>query len=562
MELSLYDTIVIAYRGRLLTHSDAEFRKLVGVSMETIRDRRTDEKAMAGYYHILSEECIRQCDKSLYTVARSFIMASCACCEIGFDWKERRQLASRKKFCRWLFRRAVAPGHRLGVEEELRFSPKDCDEDLLDRFYPDGIEEEPDIDLTFALLITFGVVRPIKSVAARSRDISEADAIRSANAMINLISILRDDIPQMGVLPSPLAFDVVTRTLQQYARADFEDFTPAVAWGLLRAVEKSCVSVSSPQKGTESELTATGLSMPGIWVDDADDGTSRFWVFPENKLMAFCYKLKDGCWSLIPYEFVVLKEKGGDDFTETCVFVTPAGNRQILSGGSGMMQQSETVCASYEYYRDNDEFDLFSTISFVVESGERPEWMDWNSFTRLSRSDLRHNVFMQSLSDIYDPASPIHFLFNNVAPFMTDVLDSLIGMDNNFLYISDRPAPDGQRLICDEEDGERFWYDPLFRSVRQTANLRNVVISEEHPLYVVPRFTRRDLPMPKRQLSFVEAVENTDMESQITIYHTPQHPEGILCFNRFSLLFPLDDKAAELRSYGVKRLTDRGQFFQ
>ena len=69
----------------------------------------------------------------------------------GFDWKERRQLASRKKFCRWMFRRVASPGVKLSVDEELKFSPKACDSELFDSIYPSGYEGGRIYDLIFII---------------------------------------------------------------------------------------------------------------------------------------------------------------------------------------------------------------------------------------------------------------------------------------------------------------------------------------------------------------------------------------------------------------------------
>ncbi|MDE5786788.1 MAG: hypothetical protein K2H98_09670, partial [Duncaniella sp.] len=203
MDLTTYELIKSAYRSRLLFRTEAEYRTAVGVSFETIRDRRDDEAALKIYYNILDRECRAQCGETLHEMMSRYIKASAACGGEEFDWMQRKQLASRKKFCRWLFRRVSAPGKRLGVEAESRFSPRECDEALFEAFYPEGYEAGRVYDLGFVMLITFGIIRPYDLSAGRGHDISDGEVMKSIENFIALISLLRDDTPQMGVLSKP-----------------------------------------------------------------------------------------------------------------------------------------------------------------------------------------------------------------------------------------------------------------------------------------------------------------------------------------------------------------------
>lgn len=555
MELTIYDVIKAAYRSRLLARTDAEFRNLVGVSFETISDRRNDENAISYYYDILTKECHDQCEQSLYAMVASYIRASEASSGAYFDWRERRQLASRKKFCRWLFRKGAAPGRRMSVEEELKFSPKDCDHALFDSFYPEGIEAGRSVDIIFLLLITFGIIKPLSLSARRSRDISDIEAARSAMALKNLILQLRDDMPQIGVLPKPLAFDTSIEYIDQSELSGFRDYTIARIWHLLDSVEDACLALSSPQKASDSKTEFSGYSMPGIWVDDTDEGRTRFWIFPENKLMAFCYqKYYHDEWHLIPYEFAFLKNKNKNAFSDSCLFISAEGNRQILSDAHGVMSPSEAVLLSYRCGLPDYEYGTFSSINFEFEAGKRPLWYDWNSFTRLYSDDPRNIEFLQVISDIYNPDTIPHMLFKNAGPFMTDSVDAIIGMDNDFLYVSDMSSPAFFLLTQYKEAEGQFWYEPRFLV---HPNLRNVIISDKHPLYIVPRTARLDHPLNERHRRFAEAVANIGINDQVTICRTEFGKEGILVFNKFSQVFRL----SELEAFGVVRITHRSQLW-
>ncbi len=558
MDLDIYEVIKSAYRSRLLFRTEAEYRRLVGVSFETIRDCRDDEAALERYYDILNSECRQQCGKNLYAMVAAYIEASEVCAGKDFDWMERRQLASRKKFCRWLFRKTSTAGKRMTLDEESRFSPKRCDAKLFEAFYPDGIEGGRAYDLVFVLLITFGVIKPYSLSSARSHDISTEEAAKSCDTMTALVTQLRDDTPQMGVLPKPAVFDISLEQLRQMVAGNFEDYSIARVWELLNRIEDACIAVSSPQKTADTNTEITGYSMPGIWVDDADRGKSRFWIFPENQFMAFCYHKAGAGWQLTPYEFTFFRPKNDDEIGDNCIFVTAKGNEQIINSGE-LMQPDEIVFATY-HLGEADDYGSFGEIEFEAETGSTPWWFDWRRFKRLSKGETLYRQFKQAVTDIYNPASPHSLLFCNTAPFLTDSLDSLVATDNDYLYISDLPRPEKFILKSYEGDGDRFWYEPSYSKAEPGRSLRNLVVSEAHPLYIIPRFIDIDEKKPDLHRRFAEAVLNTDLSNQITIYRTSRRPEGILCFNNFSLMIPLSTDVIE--KFGIEVITDKKEFFK
>ena len=558
MDLDIYEVIKSAYRSRLLFRTEAEYRQLVGVSFESIRDSRDDEAALSRYYDILNRECRQQCGENLYAMVAAYIEASEVCAGKDFDWMERRQLASRKKFCQWLFRKTSTAGKRMTLDEESRFSPKRCDAKLFEAFYPDGIVGGRVYDVVYVLLITFGVIRPYSLSSARSRDISTEEAAKSCEAMTALVTTLRDDTPQMGVLPKPGVFDISLEQLRQMVAGNFEDYSIARVWELLNRIEDACIAVSSPQKTADTNTEITGYSMPGIWVDDADRGKSRFWIFPENKFMAFCYQQTGPAWELIPYEFAFFRPKNDDEIDDNCIFVTGKGNEQIINSGE-LMQPDEIIFATY-HLGEADSYGSFGEIEFAAETGSTPGWFDWRSFKRLSKGEALYRQFKQAVTDIYNPASPHSLLFCNTAPFLTDSLDSLVATDNDYLYISDLPRPEKFILKSNDDDDDRFWYEPSYSKAEPGRSLRNLVVSEAHPLYIIPRFIDIDETKSDLHRRFAEAVLNTDLSNQITIYRTSRRPEGILCFNNFSLMIPLTTDVIE--KFGIEVITDKKEIFR
>ncbi|MDE6753029.1 MAG: hypothetical protein K2J82_00280 [Muribaculaceae bacterium] len=558
--MELFDIIEVAYRARLLFRSERGYREVSGVSFETIADHREDEGALRLYYDLFNGECIRQSGESLKELAGRYLDASLAFNGKEFEWYERRQLASRKKFLRWIFRKVAAPGSHLSAKEEFRFRPKDCDNRLLETIFPEGLEEGARIDLAFLLLIAFGVVKPFP--ISRSRDAGMEELHRQLTAMIKLVTILYADIPQIGTLPKPIIFDI---TLEQLHRkienidnpTERAECSVAWFWSLLKIIEDSCISVSSPQRLADTKIITTGYSMPGIWVDDYDEGKTRFWIFPENKLMAFCYHYTDGCWHLRPYEFCFYSLKDDDEIGEICVFATAKGNLQLINSSDGIMNPDELVTAKYELGKE-DEIGLFSEISFAITTPQCPEWFRWKSFRRLSSADSQFIAFREVLKDIYYGCSTLSFLFKNEAPFLTDSVNALFAMDNDYLYLYDgRPE---KRFVLQQDSDVGLWFDylPEKSNGKDSVNLLNVKVSEEHPLYIIPRFTNLERPMSSLQRRFAEAALNTELHHQISIYRTAQRPAGILCFNTYSLIIPLD---ADLSKFGIRKITSRKELF-
>lgn len=570
MDLNIFDIIEAAYRSRLLFRTEEEYREITGVAYETIRDCKEDSDALAEYYGKLHNECLRQCGMPLDTIVEYYMKASDICIDVksadsngaaaGFDWMERDQLASRKKFCRWMFRKVSIPVRRMSIEEESKFKPKKSDPKLFDLFYPAGFEEERLYDLIFVMLITFGVVRPYTSDSKRGRDITDAEARRSCEAFRDLVETLREDTPQIGVLPKPMIFDITLKKLQGDTD-DFRYYSVAEIWNMLDDIENACLAMASPQCAADAEVSMTGYSMPGIWVDDTDEGRSRFWIFPENKLMAFCYRSNGASWQLVPYEFVFFRSRNGYNLSDSCTFATAKGNYDMMNDTVGMTEASEIVNASYTKEASIDDGESFNKISFTIQSGNAPEWMDWHSFRKLDAADPLHARYLKVTKDIYDPQSLSQFiLFENTGALLTDAMNSLIAVDNEYLYVSDMPRPERFILSCDKKDNYRFLYNPVFSTHPEVTGLRNAVISKEHPLYLLPRdFQEQKKHTDERKQLFEEACRNMNFGDQISIYRSERYKNGNLCFNKFSLLFSLDD--GEIEKYGALRITDPVELF-
>ncbi|MDE7160960.1 MAG: hypothetical protein K2O24_09005 [Muribaculaceae bacterium] len=561
--MEIFDVIKLAYRSRLLFRTEAEYYALTGVSFETIQDHHTDEEEMGKYYHVLNRECYFQCDETLRTMVRSYLKMSRMCGGRDFDWGKRKHIGLRKKFCRWLFRTSTAEVCRVTVEEEQKFKSQDCDGRLVEAIFPDGMTGRGRIDLIFLLLITFGVIPPMTD--SRGRDMPDKKLGEQIDAMTDLVRELRDDFPEVGVLSVPVIFNIIMEDLEQKA-ADMDDpaeraeCSVARFWYMLSRIEDACRFVSSPQHISDSRISNDGYIMPGIWVDDHDEGRTRFWIFPDNKLMAFCYHDTGRGWQLEPFEFGFPTSQEDDEPGGVCVIATSEGNRQMIESLKGNMRQSEIVSASYDL-DDEEKYWPFGKISFKCHTREHPEWFDWTCFRRLAGDDIRHGGFKEVLKDIYDPESPQSVLLSNIGDFMTDAENALVAIDREFIYVTASVSKCRYILTCrDTDNGERYRYEPASGGGVEDLNLLNVEISEDAPLYLLPRFRKPENRLSASRLRFAEAVRNVDLEHQITIYPMRKCPGGVLCLNNFSLMIPLEPEV--LKEYGIRKIVSREELLK
>ncbi len=594
MKVSTYKIIEVAYRSRLLFRTDSEYRRCLGVSFETIKDNKANE-CIEDYYVLLNNECLEQTGLPLRLFVTLYLEASEVDRSEGFDWGDRKQNSSRRKFMRMLFRKVSAPTVTLSKEEEYqRFNTKYSDKGLEAKIYPDGLDNDCTIDLIFLMLLTFDVVKPISAQNKRSRDIDDGTVLKQVQSMIELVKTIRDDMPQIGVLTTPLVFERVLGELDQ-AQAELESYTPARFWALLSMIDGACRIAASPNQAAEEMIEMVSYRMPGIWVDDKDKGENRFWVFPENLHMAFCYERNgdDTRWRLKPYEFCFYSRRYDDYIDDFCLFCTSKGNIQLINKPMEPLANQEVATLGYSFEED-EEADVFSRIEFEEGYAGVPEWLDWRSFERLPIDDNRYKKYSRVLANLYNDQESMKMQFQNTAPIMTDSINCLIAIDNDYIYISDLPKPEKFELKSDSEECGRYLYEPVYKE-KLSRSLLTLEVSEKHPLYVLPRNVnlpkfndkesiklfnkikrefekyielfnkskKRDEIMlfnkikrefekyielfnkSKKQYEkykkLFEAIDSTEMSDQITIYQTSVNMPKVLCFNRFSCVYELNE---------------------
>ena len=559
MEWSLFEVVRMVYRGHVVAPTAEDFRRLAGVTFETVRDHRDDDAAMRRVYKALNQECLDFGEPSLRDFVERYVAASEACRGVTLAWEGRKQIGSRRKFLRGVFRSLCNPYIDAAPVDGPDYNSFD-DKRLLRAFFPNGVEGEAAIDPLLTMLITFNVIKPLNPDAQRSRDLTPEDIAVSLNAMIALVDQLKGDFASTELMTIPKAFDMTSDILHDMLRSIDSASERALCspvWFrfLLRDIVDACRYVISPRDASESSTAINSLSMPGIWIDDADNGKSRFWIFPENFHMAFCYSFDGSCWHLHPYEFVFPTKEG--ELTGICLFISAEGERQILFSKTRKLRDNELVITEFERVEVTESV-FFNELRFssdILRSGSR-SWFNWTKFVRLNDNDAKFRRFSAALREIYDRRSlQALCLFENHGSFFTDVTNALVGMDNDYLYLWDSPQP-GRFLLSSESNGF-FTYNDEYDTQEPVLSFLHLEVSEEHPLYAIPRHAPSNRKVSEHEQRLLEAAASTTMDDFISIYTDAVMNRKSICFTRFSLLEPLDGEG----NRGVLRITSRRELF-
>ena len=567
----LLDTII---KSRLLAYNDEGYVSLLEKDVDSFRKRdkyASDEELQPIMDNFTGAFDGVDAFGPKYMIS-SYIKTSDAFNSLDFDWGKNKQLVSRKKFCRWMFRQAYMNNPELYDDP---YSPNKEDWEMLSLFKPDLEDDVELIDITFTMLLTFQVIRPFSSDSSRALKYGSPFEVR--DKMVELLEVLHNDLPTFGINNN---LHTIKRALDVLNDPEYEEnpLPPAALWGLLNNISLELKLNSSPAELLDSPMELNGYSMPGIWVDDAKVNQKRFWVFPNNKLMAFCFYLKNREWILEPYEFAFTKLEYEYEFDNTCVIVTTRGNMQVLMRGK--IEDSEMARLKY-VLEDRDDDGDFQTIRFELESGvDYPYWMNWRSFRRLPLDHELTTEYGNIINKIFYESEMLRsFDYRNIGSWITDSHDCLAGLDSEFLYLSDITLKkDGYLERIDGHNPYPLYdYNVEYSKANPGLNLFSLDISEEQPTYVVARnplfyalldekLNRKSLvndfpnraerqAFLRRYEDFKETVMSTEFQDQVTIYkNLPQHYPDILCFNKISRTFKIDEI---IEWFGVRKFTSR-----
>lgn len=477
--MTKFDYISVAYRARLLLRTEAEYRQAMGVSYETVANNRDSERDMDMYFGVLARQAAVSAD-GLENVIDAYVDASRL--YLSLDWGGRQQMASRRRFCRMLFRLFATVGRPLTSDEIFEYKVKDDDERLLRVFFPDGVGEAPAVDVRLVALFAFGVLRPAAN-GQRGRDISDRETVEALGRLQGLIEALRGDIPRLGSTEKPLVFDEWLSEVRK-GIADGEGldgWTPLKMYLALMDISRACQSLVIAERQRIESDEYCGMRLYGIWVDDGKRCDDRFWIFLDNCSMAFQYDFDGYMWTLRPYELRVRFDENLE-YESDFVLVSPAANLKFALSPHRAIGPEELAKGTIGWEVDDATEEIWR-LELHDDRGLFPEWMDWRAWTRLDRGDARHGRFHTALRELYNLLSPDSMYLNNVAPELTDAYNTLVGRDRKYLYVYDwRP----RRCVVREVAEDVFVYEMASGEKMPSGALFDLKVSEEYPLYAIP----------------------------------------------------------------------------
>lgn len=533
--ISKYDLISVAYRSRFLFRTDAEYRNAWGASFETVVSKRGSERDMEVYYSVLAREVVQAMDKSLDDIIEDYFIASDL--YLTHDWGDRSQKASRKKFCRMMFRLAITAGRTLTNDEIFKFKTKEADEELLNVFFPCGMEEAPMEIIGFIVLFAFGIVRPWNPKNSRGHDIRDKETVDALKKLTDLIELIRDDTPRLGSTEKPLVFDQWSEIVKGYLRdaERLSDCSPLMMLTSLMDIARACRSlVISEEQRIEGERFQ-GLYMHGIWIDDTDQGKNRFWIFPDNLLVAMCYKRNGVGWEMDTYDFKV-RQSMIPVHMDSFILLAPRGNLNYTLSINQTIDGEQMGVGSYEEFRDETTGEI-TQLKLYDESLRLPEWLNWRKWEQLGHDDLRYKEFRTVLAEVYNTQSPHSVIFRNTAPELSDNVNNFVGHDNKYIYVYDwRP----KRFLIRETEEDVFVYEGNCAHCATNKALFELDISEGHPLYAIPKNMERRKYGNAELNRLAEIMSDAENITEAYIIHSEHIQYPRLVFSAYGVSVGLD----------------------
>ncbi|MBD5391231.1 hypothetical protein HDR66_00315, partial [bacterium] len=436
-ELSTFKIIEVAYKSRLLFPTAKEFEDAVGMKWRTIVEyynnedslnlescynrindilTQTNEKKLSEYF--TSKECLKDYVGE-YIKASNFYNS--------LNWRDRNHSASKKKFCRLLFRRHILSGKELGGETVI-FGSKYSDTELFNQFFPNNDYENPAIDHEWILLFVFDIVRPWDDNSRVRENENQKEVY--LERFHNLWKILQDDmvslqgnplvdkgqIPQDLRIPYKPIMNVISVNMYSHLKA---------LWSMWHTFLDYKLYINN----LNSSASENGINYSGIWIDDADKGETRFWVFlGDGKLM--CFERNDNIeWVYtlyfiwyIPtiYFYEIFKT-----YNMLCFYKSDNNSWAVLATSiNPCTEEQNEISIQNDNIENSDKEKLLCPVIL-------PTWVNWRSWKRLNKEDILYKEFYNVLME-----RPPYSICTSESK-LARLQNRFIGRDLNYIYIYD-----------------------------------------------------------------------------------------------------------------------------
>lgn len=546
-ELSKFKIIEVAYKSRLLFPTAKEFEDAVGLAWKTIveYDKNGNTLKLEECYNRINrilkksyKEDFLNCTHnemqnviSRYKDLNEFILGYIRASRFynSLDWGDRNHSASKKKFCRLLFRRYILSGKELGGESEI-FGSKNSDMELLYRFFPNGNYERPAVDLEWILIFVFDIFRPWNE-KSRVRENENKKEI-SFKRFTELCETLQNDINHLYKSSSTLSIGVyekveeLLRESSIFVRITNIDSVNILIFltyrfGCLHEIFNRGWRIRQMQK-----ISNQGLVLPGIWIDDIDKGVTRFWVFLGDGKF-FRYEKEDtNSWVCKPYICNV------QEFMKDAFHLTLLDTEAFLRGY--FEKEDNECCALLLILITNNTKELNKIYIYNQEDENLapflllPSWLNWDSWEQLSKEDNRYEEFY----DVLMERAP--YSVRMIASRYTVPQNCFVGRDLKYIYLYDG-KPGEFRVIDSPKGSEIFRLD----NISKTNSIFELEISEEHPLYAIPINFKRQQKINKEQKEedrkiedrIKEKHENDELDMYLNYLAAAKEPETYYIFH-------------------------------
>ena len=562
-------------RSGILFSDRREGEKVIGMTLKSFLNLHNEEKIIEIYNRLnikikeLFPISVNRAIESLMTASRTYVLQEL--------WGGKRKQSKHRYALKLFFKLAfqdyphiyqTLPSTVIFGEDE-----QNIESELLNSL------DNKFLSALWFVLIGFEVINPFLDTSRPRKDFNE-----SSENLYNYISLLDDIIKYWPVVGSLSSFhEIEIYKSQVEASFESEDFvSPLLLLGQLQNLCDLVEIRTSPENLTTSNDKANVLIPEGIWIDEKDMGKTRFWIFPINLRLIFCYSFEYGSWYLKVFEAISDYDEEGNEYV--LYVISPEESRRgILDGklsSDSVYEMRVTYSEISGEYLEKMEFQHMNHSS---------DWFDFSYMLRLNNESELHERFVEIINELYnDKPFGLCLPLINSSAWMTDTCNCLIAMDEKNIYLKDKGNVRHILKIADNFDGEYFQYIPVPNKI-QNLSLLGLEVSEEKPLYLISRnemdypeidskdeikkmidshiiFSKESDSDEKQDFAYIirreaetyrrfkEAVFSTTFPGEITIYTLIEKDKAHrkICFNKCGVIIDLE-KAITL--YGMKKVT-------